>query len=58
MHFIKNGGDENPVGDRAGLSEVQTNTRKIGIEGREDSQLKKPVSIFNKLVEENFPNIK
>jgi hypothetical protein len=30
----------------------------IGIEQREDSHLKGPVNIFNKIVEENFPNLK
>jgi hypothetical protein len=28
------------------------------IEGSEDSQLKGPVNIFNKIIEENFPNLK
>jgi hypothetical protein len=32
--------------------------RKIGIEVREDSQIKGPVSMFNKIIEENFPNLK
>jgi hypothetical protein len=31
------------------------NLRKIGIEESEVSQLKWPVSIFNKIIEENFP---
>ena len=31
--------------------------RIIGIEEREDSQLKGPVNIFNKIIEENFHNI-
>jgi hypothetical protein len=34
------------------------NLRIIGIEEREDSQLKEPVNIFNKIIEENFPNLK
>ena len=34
------------------------NLRIIGIEQSEDSQLKGPVKIFNKIVEENFPNLK
>jgi chromosome segregation ATPase len=34
------------------------NLRKIGIEKREDSQLKGPVNIFNKIIEENFPKLK
>ena len=32
--------------------------RIIGIEEREDSQLKGPVNIFNKIIGENFPNLK
>jgi hypothetical protein len=34
------------------------NLRIIGIEEREDFQLKGPVNIFNKVIEENFPNPK
>jgi hypothetical protein len=34
------------------------NLRKIGVEVSEDSQLKGPVNIFNKIIEENFPNLK
>jgi uncharacterized coiled-coil protein SlyX len=34
------------------------NLRIIGIEESEDSQVKGPVNIFNKIIEENFPNIK
>jgi hypothetical protein len=34
------------------------NLRIIGIEESEDSQLKGPVNIFNKIVGENFPNLK
>ena len=34
------------------------NLRIIGIEEREDSQLKEPISIFNKIIEENFSNLK
>jgi hypothetical protein len=30
----------------------------IGIEESKDSQLKGPENIFNKIVEENFPNLK
>jgi hypothetical protein len=30
----------------------------IGIEESEDSQLKGPVNIFSKIIEENFPNLK
>jgi hypothetical protein len=33
------------------------NLRIIGIEESEDSQLKGPVNIFNKVIERNFPNL-
>ena len=36
----------------------RTNLRIIGIEESKDSQLKGQVNIFNKIKEENFPNIK
>ena len=32
--------------------------RIIGIDEKEDFQLKGPVNIFNKIIEENFPNLK
>jgi hypothetical protein len=34
------------------------NLRIIGIDENEDFQLKWPVNIFNKIIEENFPNLK
>jgi hypothetical protein len=34
------------------------NLRIIGIEEHEDFQLKVQVNIFNKIIEENFPNLK
>jgi hypothetical protein len=34
------------------------NLRIIGIEENEDFQLKGPANIFNKIMEENFPNLK
>jgi hypothetical protein len=34
------------------------NLRIICIEESEDSQLKVPVNILNKIIEENFPNLK
>ena len=34
------------------------NLRIIGIEESEDSQIKGPVNIFNKIIEENFPKVK
>jgi hypothetical protein len=34
------------------------NLRIIGIEESKDSQLKRPVNIFNKIKEENFPTLK
>jgi hypothetical protein len=36
----------------------RSNLRIIGIEESEDSQFKGPANIFNKIVEENFPNLK
>jgi hypothetical protein len=45
------------------IQEIQETTKRpnlkiIGIEGSEDSQLKGPVNIFNKIIEENFFNLK
>jgi hypothetical protein len=34
------------------------NLRIIGIDEKEDFELKGPVNIFNKIMEENFPNLK
>jgi hypothetical protein len=34
------------------------NLRIMGIEDSADAQLKGPVNIFNKIIEENFPNLK
>ena len=34
------------------------NLRIIGIEENEDSQLKGPENVFNKIIEENFSNLK
>ena len=34
------------------------NLKIIGIEEGEESQLKGPENIFNKIIEENFPNLK
>jgi hypothetical protein len=34
------------------------NLRIICIDENEDFQLKGPVNIFNKIIEENFPNLK
>jgi hypothetical protein len=34
------------------------NLRIIGIDENEDFQLKGPVNILNKIIEENFPNLK
>jgi hypothetical protein len=34
------------------------NLRIIGIDENEDFQIKGPVNIFNKIIEENFPNLK
>ena len=45
------------------IQEIQDSMRRptlriIGIEKGEDFQLKGPVNIFNKIIEENFPNLK
>ena len=45
------------------LQEIQEtmkrpNLKIIGIEEGEESQLKGPENIFNKIIEENFPNLK
>jgi hypothetical protein len=45
------------------IQEVQDTIRRpnlktIGLQVTEDSQLKGPVNIFNKIIEENFPNLK
>jgi hypothetical protein len=37
---------------------VRSNLRIIGIDENEDFKLKEPVNIFNKIIEENFPNLK
>ena len=34
------------------------NLQIIGVDENEDFQLKVPANIFNKIIEENFPNIK
>ena len=45
------------------IQEIQDTMRRpnlniIGTEKSEDSQLKGPINIFNKIIEENFPNLK
>jgi hypothetical protein len=35
-----------------------SNLKIIGIEEDEDAKLKGPENIFNKIIEENFPNLK
>jgi hypothetical protein len=45
------------------IQEIQDTMRRpnllvIGIDKNEDSQLKEPVNILNKIIEENFPNLK
>ena len=49
-----------PNPKQAGIQETvrRPNLRIINIEKRQDSQLKGPVNIFNKIIEENFPNLK
>jgi hypothetical protein len=34
------------------------NLRILSIEGNKDSQIKGPINIFNKIIEENFPNLR
>jgi hypothetical protein len=34
------------------------NLKIIGVDKNEDFQLKGPANIFNKIIEENFPNLK
>ena len=34
------------------------NLRKIGVNEKENVQLKGPENIFNKIIKENFPNLK
>jgi hypothetical protein len=34
------------------------NLRIVGIEGNKESQINGPVNIFNKRIEENFPNLR
>jgi hypothetical protein len=34
------------------------NLRIIGVDENEDFQIKGPSNIFNKIIEENFPNLK
>jgi hypothetical protein len=36
----------------------RSNLRIIGIDENEDLQIKGPVNIFNKIIEENFPKLK
>jgi hypothetical protein len=36
----------------------RTNLRIIGVDENKDSQFKGPTNIFNKIIEENFPNLK
>jgi hypothetical protein len=45
------------------IQEIQDTMRRpslwiIGVDKNEDSQLKGPVNIFNKIIEENFLNLK
>ena len=50
-------------GPKTNIQEIQDtmrrpNLRKIGIEESEDFQLEGPENIFNKIIEEKFPNLK
>jgi hypothetical protein len=57
---------ENAKGKKLPIQNIQEiqdtmrrpNLKKICIEEREDSQLREPVNIFNKIIEVNFPNLK
>jgi hypothetical protein len=57
---------ENAKGKKIQIQNIQEiqeimrrpNLKKICIEGGKDSQLKGQVNIFNKIIEENFPNLK
>ena len=45
------------------IQEIQDTMRRpnlqiIGVDANEDFQLKRPANIFNKIIEENFPNLK
>jgi hypothetical protein len=45
------------------IQEIQNTIRRpklqiIGVDENEDFQLKGPANIFNKIIEENFPNLK
>jgi hypothetical protein len=45
------------------IQEIQDTMRRpnlqiIGVDENEDFQLKEPANIFNKIIEENFPNLK
>ena len=45
------------------IQEIQDTMRRpnlqiIGVDQNEDFQLKGPANIFNKIIEENFPNLK
>jgi hypothetical protein len=45
------------------IQEIQDTMRRpnlqiIGVDDNEDFQLKGPANIFNKIIEENFPNLK
>ena len=45
------------------IQEIQDTMRRpklqiIGVDENEEFQLKEPVNIFNKIIEENFPSLK
>ena len=50
--------DSNPKHPGNPGQKEKTKPKIIGIEESEDSQLKGPINIFNKIIEENFPNLK
>jgi hypothetical protein len=50
--------DPNPKTSRKSSTQMRrSNLKIIGIEESEDFQIKRPVNIFNKAIEENFPNL-
>ena len=50
--------DPSPKHPRNPGHNEKTNLRIIGIDEKEDLKIKGPVNIFNKVIEENFPNLK
>ena len=49
---------KDPNSKHPGNPGQRPNLRIIGVDENEDFQLKWPANIFNKIIEENFPNLK